>query len=82
MQEQEENRQPDHIAACRGQFLSALSNLNVGMTPLADAADVEPEPVPVVVPVPQPVKLVVFFDFDKADLDSAAREKLSATAFR
>lgn len=74
MQEQEENFQPDDIAACRGQFLLALSNLNAGLTPLAPVAEVAPAPAPA--PAPQPLKLVVFFEFDKADLDAAARAKL------
>lgn len=73
MQEQEENFQPNDIAACRGQFLVGLSSLNVGLTPIAAMADPAPAPAP----APQPVKLVVFFDFDKADLDGAARAKLS-----
>ncbi|MCH8183536.1 MAG: OmpA family protein [Proteobacteria bacterium] len=72
MQEQEENFQPDDIAACRGQFLVALSALNAGLTPLAPMAEAAPAPAP----APQPVKLVVFFDFDKADLNAAARVKL------
>lgn len=72
MQEQEENFQPDDIAACRGQFLVGLSSLNVGLTPLAPMAEAAPAPAP----APQPVKLVVFFDFDNADLDAAARVKL------
>lgn len=72
LQEQEENFQPDDIAACRGVFLVGLSSLNVGLTPLAAMADVAPAPAP----APQPVKLVVFFDFDKADLNAAASAKL------
>ncbi len=72
MQEQEENFQPDDIAACRGQFLVALSALNAGLTPLAPVAEAAPAPAP----APQPVKLIVFFDFDRADLDAAARVKL------
>lgn len=74
MQEQEENFQPDDIAACRGQFLVGLSSLNVGLTPLAPMAEATPPPAPA--PAPQPVKLVVFFDFDKSDLNAAASAKL------
>lgn len=78
LQEQEENFQPDDIAACRGQFLMALSSLNAGLTPLAPMADAAPAPKPAAAPAPapQPVKLVVFFDFDKADLNAAASAKL------
>jgi len=72
MQEQEENFQPDDIAACRGQFLVGLSSLNVGLTPLAPMAEAAPAPAP----APQPVKLVVFFDFDESDLNAAASVKL------
>lgn len=72
LQEQEENFQLDDIAACRGEFLLALSALNAGLTPLAPVAEAAPAPTP----APQPVKLVVFFDFDKADLDAAASAKL------
>ena len=84
MQEQEENFQADDIAACRGQYLAALSSLNVGLTPIAAMADVAPAPAsapaPAPAPAPQPVKLVVFFDFDRADLDAAARAKLNEAA--
>jgi outer membrane protein OmpA-like peptidoglycan-associated protein len=72
MQEQEENFQPDDIAACRGQFISAYSSLNVGLTPLAAMADPAPEPKPMA----QPVTFVVYFNFDSTDLDQAARRKL------
>lgn len=84
MQEQEENFQPDDIAACRGQYLSALSSMNVGLTPLASMAAAAPAPKPAPVaapaPAPQPLKLVVLFDFDKADLNAAARSKLNEAA--
>jgi len=82
MQEQEENFQPDDIAACRGQYLAALSSMNIGLTPLASmaAAAPAPAPAPVAAPAPRPLKLVVLFDFDKADLDAAARSKLNEAA--
>ena len=77
IQEQEENFQLDDIAACRGASLAALTALDEAMAPppapkqVASAA---------LAPAPkqEPIKFVVFFDFDSAELNEAARQKLEA----
>ena len=77
LQEQEENFQPNDIAACRGASLEALAALDDAMAPppappkVASAA---------LAPAPrqEPVKFVIFFDFDSAELNEAARQKLAA----
>ena len=61
MQEQEENNQPDDIAACRDAFYAALAELE-NLMPLPVAA---PPPAPAV-----PPEFVVFFDFDRSNVDS------------
>lgn len=60
MQEQEENWQPDDIAACRDGYIAAMD----GLAPLLAAA-----PAP---PAAQPAKYVVYFGSNKAELDRAA----------
>jgi len=60
VQEQEENFQPDDIAACRDGFLAAMDEVEA-LWPKPP----EPEE-PAMVPLPGPY--VVFFDFDRSDL--------------
>ena len=77
MQEQEENFQPDDIAACQGAFLQTIAVLE-------DALKPEPVPVAAAAPAPEPQSrtFMVMFDFDNAGLDAAATDKLaSAVAF-
>lgn len=71
MQEQEEDRQPEDIAACRSSFNIALRAL--------EAADVRPT---VATPAPPadpsvPDQFKIFFDFDSAELNSEARSVVS-----
>ena len=71
MQEQEEDRQPEDIAACRSSFNIALRAL--------EAADVQPT---VAAPAPPadpsvPDQFQIFFDFDSAELNSEARSVVS-----
>ena len=70
MQEQEENFQPDDIAACRGGFYDALGKLESGTKMVAKPA-----------PPPEPklgaLKFVVYFDTDSAELDAAAKAVLA-----
>ncbi|WP_299622193.1 OmpA family protein [Pelagibius sp.] len=73
MQEQEENRQPDDIAACRSQFMTALASLEE--QPKVAAAPPPPAPEPAPEPLPGPY--TVLFDFDKADLTVDARTALA-----
>lgn len=84
VEEQEENRQPDHIALCRGEFLDAAGRAE---------ASLAPPPRPVAQPLAKPVlaamtrpalaaaakprAFVVYFDFDKAVLDDAAKATLA-----
>lgn len=66
MQEQEENNQPDHIAACKAGFDKALAMIKT--TPVAvNAAPEKSAP-----PAPMPVPFIVYFDTDSAELDDAA----------
>ena len=74
MQEQEENIQPDDIAACQGAFLQTIAALEDALKPAPVAAAPAPEP--------QSQTFMVMFDFDDAGLDAAATEKLaSAVAY-
>jgi len=61
MQEQEENRQPDDIAACRDGFATALGRVEMALAP---------KPKPVVMMAPK--DYLVFFDWNKADVTSEA----------
>lgn len=65
MQEQEENFQPDDIAACRGGFYDALAKLESGTKKVAKAA---PKP------APEAIKFIVYFDFNSTDLDAKGKE--------
>ncbi len=58
VEEQEENRQPDDIAACRGAFLEGIAQLEAALPPKPVPAPEpmpEPEPVPEPMPAPEPV---------------------------
>lgn len=62
VEQQEENHQPDHIAACRDDFFAALAELEQAMMPA-----------PVAMPEPMmPETFIVYFDFDKSDINAAA----------
>ena len=68
MEEQEENIEPDDIAACRAAFEEALVQIADALNPpMAAAPESEPASLP---PVPGP--FVVNFDFDSFDLDDQA----------
>jgi len=68
MQEQEENFQPEHIAACRKAFYAAMGELSTSAEPMAEEAPAAAtgEAVKSVGP------FMVYFGFNSADLDSAA----------
>ena len=57
VEQQEENHQPDHIAACREGFYAAMEALEAAM---------QPTPTPMGAPEPY----IVFFAFDSAEIDS------------
>ena len=69
MEQQEENFQQDHIAACREQFYAAMEKLRAAMKPAAQA---EPAPAPAPTPAMAPKPFLVLFDFDKSDITPAA----------
>jgi OOP family OmpA-OmpF porin len=68
VEQQEENHQPEHIAACRQEFLDAMAALRAAMAPMPKAA----EPMPMAAPEPY----VVYFDFDRSDLRTDAMDTL------
>ncbi|MDP6602913.1 MAG: OmpA family protein, partial [Rhodospirillales bacterium] len=74
MQEQEEDIQPEDIAACRADFYAAMAALKLALAPKMVAA--KPAPAPAPAPAPKPMALTgpytVFFDFDSAELTAAA----------
>lgn len=65
MQEREENRQPEHIARCRDGFHAALDSV------AAPVAMSEPKP------KPKPLRFVVYFQRNKAVLDSDAQRVIA-----
>jgi OOP family OmpA-OmpF porin len=73
MEQQEENFQEDHIAACRDKFHAAMERLRAAMKPAVAA---EPAPAPAPQPEPEPAlapkPFVVLFGFDMADVSAAA----------
>lgn len=70
MQEQEENRQPDDIARCREEFMTALASIE-------EQPKVAAAPAPAPEPEPLPGPYTVLFEFDKADLTADARTALA-----
>lgn len=75
MQEQEENIQPDDIAACRDGFMMAMARLEE--QPQAAAAPPPPAPEPMMV---EPAAYTVLFEFDDAGLTPDARSVLADVA--
>jgi len=74
IEQQEENHQPDHIAACRNKFYETLEALKTAM---------EPKPVPKAEPAPPPPPMapetfVVFFAFDSTELTAESNTMLDA----
>lgn len=74
MEQQEENFQTEHIAACRDAFMMSVAKLEE--KPQVAAAP-QPAPQPAPMPAPTPAAFTVHFDFDKAELTSEARTVLS-----
>ena len=73
MQEQEEDIQPDDIAACRDRFMTAMASLEA--QPPAAAPAPAPPPAPMAEPMPGP--FTVYFEFDDAELTADARATLA-----
>lgn len=74
MQEQEEDIQPEDIAACRAGFYAAMAAVKIALAPKMAAAAPAPAPMPAPAPKPMPLTgpYTVFFDFDSAELTAAA----------
>ncbi|MFQ5972064.1 MAG: OmpA family protein [Alphaproteobacteria bacterium] len=76
MQEQEENRQPDDIAACQSGFTTAVAELEEAMKPPpAPVVEAQPEPKPM--QTLEPREFVLYFDFNEAELTADASAKLA-----
>jgi len=83
VQEQEENRQPDDIAACRNGFYSSIIAVEVALRPAEEPPMVAvPEPAPAAEPMmdPIPAYFVIYFDFDSAQLSADARSTIREAA--
>ena len=85
MQEQEENIQPEDIKACRAQFLTAMSEVELALRPEPKVAPMPaPKPAPKPAPAPKPVVLpgpfTIFFEFNSAALDASAKNAVAAAA--
>lgn len=79
MQEQEENFQPDDIAACKSDFWAAIGDLEFQPPVRIAAAPPAPEPaLPMAPSVPGP--FVVHFEFDSAKLTGAADQVIREAA--
>jgi OmpA-OmpF porin, OOP family len=72
MEQQEENFQPEHIAACRDGFMMSLAKLEE--KPKMAAA---PAPVPAPMMKAEPAAYTVHFELDKANLTPDARAMLA-----
>jgi outer membrane protein OmpA-like peptidoglycan-associated protein len=72
VEEQEENRQSDDVAFCRGEFLAAIALVEEALKPMAamPAAD----------PMLAHKSWVVYFDFDKTLLSSQSLETIADAA--
>ena len=75
IEQQEENHQPDHIAACRDEFYAALADLEAKPEPAPAAAAPAPAPAPVIASeAPKP--FILLFDFDSSTVRSGDFGKL------
>ncbi len=73
IEQQEENFQPDHIAACRKQFYDALAALKAAMAPKPEPKKAEPAPPPLPM---KPETFLVLFAFDSDKLTAASETVL------
>lgn len=79
VEQQEENHQPDHIAACKKEFQDAMAQLKQRMKAEPEP-EPEPEPKPEPEPEMEPSNYLVFFDFDSATVNDGARAILDRAA--
>ena len=81
MQEQEENFQPDDIAACRKYFNIAMSALKTKPAPEpVEAVAAAPAPVPETAPMMEAGPFMIYFTYNSAALDPAASNLLKSLA--
>ncbi len=73
IEQQEENHQPDHIAACRDEFFSALAMLEKANEP----PEPEPETAIQQAAMTAPETFIVYFDFDSSAIDSAGQSVIN-----
>ncbi|MBE0530804.1 MAG: OmpA family protein [Rhodospirillales bacterium] len=81
MQEQEENFQPNDIAACRAGFEEAMARLETAPRPAPMAAAPAPQPAPqqpAAQPAPGP--FLLYFDFDSASVTMEGQKVVAAAA--
>jgi OmpA-OmpF porin, OOP family len=77
MEQQEENFQPDDIAACRDEFYAALNDVKVAMAPapMPAMAKAPPPETPAI-----PARFIVYFPFDSSKLSEEAMKTIEAAA--
>ena len=68
VEQQEENHQADHIAACRDEFFRSLGELEAAMAPQ--------QPMPAPEPMMAPESFLVLFDWDKSNIRPDAQATL------
>jgi len=76
IEQQEENHQPEHIAACRDEFYITLEKLRTAMTPEPEAMPA-PEPMPMAMAKPQ--SAIIYFAFDSDALSEVGRSIVADT---
>ncbi len=81
MQEQEENFQPDHIAACRDGFIAAIVQVEAAIKPMAQPKVAQPAPASAApAPKPDPKSWVAYFDFDATKITPAVQQMIVEAA--
>jgi OOP family OmpA-OmpF porin len=85
IEEQEENFQPDNISACKSQFMDGLAQLESTIVPAPPAPEPEAVAEPFDVDPSEPMKVenakyIVFFDWDKSNLNAGANSILDSAA--
>lgn len=89
VEQQEEDHQPDHIAACRGEFEAALAKLEAAMAPKKVAAAPAPAPAPKAPPKAAPsapkltvgqeiARTVVYFGWNQSDITTESQARIDA----
>lgn len=77
IEQQEENHQPDHIAACRSGYYAAIEAMKMAMTPQQEATA---PPVPEAKAPAAPMKFTIYFDFDSAQVTPSGIETINGIA--